>query len=59
MMCKAQRRCVGQGDEGWTMEQSPAWLCSVFLFFFHVLSPQNEAKGDPQPLPWKFFNLLE
>ena len=25
----------------------PAWVYSVFFFFFFVLLPYNEAKGDP------------
>jgi hypothetical protein len=40
------------------MEWTYMALLHVFLLFF-VLSPQNEAKGDPQPLPWELLILLE
>ena len=33
-------------------------LLQVFLLF-SVLSPENEAQGDPQPLPWELLVLLE
>jgi hypothetical protein len=58
-MCRVQLRCVGHREEG---EDNGAESCMallrVFLFFL-VLSSQDEAKGDPRPLPWNFLILLE
>ena len=58
-MHRVQRRCVGFTHEGgWTTEQTCMALLQVFLLF-SVLSPENEAQGDPQPLPWELLVLLE